>query len=108
MLIGVPKEVKTHEYRVGLVPGSVRELAHHGHEVVVESGGRRRNRLRRPGVSIGRRADPDARAAEVFAAAELIVKVKEPQPQEVALLHRGPDPVHLSAPRRGQGADRRA
>ena len=38
MLIGVPKEVKTHEYRVGLVPGSVRELVHHGHQVVVESG----------------------------------------------------------------------
>ena len=38
MLIGVPKEMKTHEYRVGLVPGSVRELVHHGHKVVVESG----------------------------------------------------------------------
>ena len=38
MLIGVPKEVKTHEYRVGLVPGSVRELVHHGHKVVVETG----------------------------------------------------------------------
>ena len=38
MLIGVPKEVKTHEYRVGLVPGSVRELTHHNHRVVVESG----------------------------------------------------------------------
>ena len=38
MLIGVPKEVKTHEYRVGLTPGSVRELVHHGHEVIVETG----------------------------------------------------------------------
>jgi len=38
MLIGVPKEIKTHEYRVGLVPGSVRELLHHGHQVVVEKG----------------------------------------------------------------------
>ena len=38
MLIGVPKEIKTHEYRVGLVPGSVRELVHHGHQVVVETG----------------------------------------------------------------------
>ncbi len=38
MRIGVPKEVKTHEYRVGLVPGSVRELVHHGHEVLVETG----------------------------------------------------------------------
>src|SRR5665213_1448190 len=38
MLVGVPKEIKTEEYRVGLVPGSVRELAHHGHGVIVESG----------------------------------------------------------------------
>jgi alanine dehydrogenase len=85
MLIGVPKEVKTHEYRVGLVPGSVRELVHHGHKVVVESGA---------GAGIG--FDDDAyqragaeilmRAADVFAAAELIVKVKEPQPEEIGAL----------------------
>jgi alanine dehydrogenase len=85
MLIGVPKEVKTHEYRVGLVPGSVRELVHHGHKVVIETGA---------GAGIG--FDDDAyeragaeilsRAADVFAAAELIVKVKEPQPAEVQAL----------------------
>ncbi len=87
MLIGVPKEVKTHEYRVGLVPGSVRELVHHGHRWSVETGA---------GAAIGfdDRAYEAAGAAifgdaaEVFAAAELIVKVKEPQPQEVALLRR--------------------
>ena len=39
MLVGVPKEIKNHEYRVGMVPGSVRELIHHGHQVVVESNG---------------------------------------------------------------------
>src|SRR5579862_3960207 len=85
MLIGVPKEVKTHEYRVGLVPGSVRELAHHGHKVVVESGA---------GAGIGfddgayERAGAEilARASDVFAAAELIVKVKEPQPEEIRAL----------------------
>ena len=85
MLIGVPKEVKTHEYRVGLVPGSVRELVHHGHRVVVESGA---------GAGIGfddaayRRAGAEimTSAAEVFGAAEMIVKVKEPQPEEVRLL----------------------
>jgi alanine dehydrogenase len=85
MLIGVPKEVKTHEYRVGLVPGSVRELVHHGHKVVVESGA---------GAAIGfdDRAYEAAgagilsRAADVFAVAELIVKVKEPQPDEVRAL----------------------
>src|ERR1700681_1763186 len=87
MLIGVPKEVKTHEYRVGLVPGSVRELVHHGHKVVVESGA---------GAGIGfddpayRSAGAEilARAADVFDAAELIVKVKEPQPEEVQALRK--------------------
>src|SRR4051812_18202168 len=85
MLIGVPKEVKTHEYRVGLVPGSVRELVHHGHCVVVESGA---------GAGIGfddaayRRAGAEimTSAADLFGAAEMIVKVKEPQPDEVLLL----------------------
>jgi alanine dehydrogenase len=87
MLIGVPKETKTHEYRVGLVPGSVRELVHHGHEVVVESGAG-------GGIGFGDMAYEAAgarilpNAAEVFAAAELIVKVKEPQPPEVELLRR--------------------
>jgi alanine dehydrogenase len=88
MLIGVPKEVKTHEYRVGLVPGSVRELAHHGHEVIVEAGvGAGIGFDDREYRSAGARICADA--ADVFAAAELIVKVKEPQPQEVALLHSG-------------------
>jgi len=88
MLIGVPKEIKTHEYRVGLIPGSVRELVHHGHRVVVE---------RNAGAGIGfddaayekAGARILASAAEVFAAAEMIVKVKEPQPQEIALLRPG-------------------
>jgi alanine dehydrogenase len=81
MLIGVPKEIKTHEYRVGLVPGSVRELRHHGHEVIIET---------QAGAGIGF-GDEDyervgakiaADADEVFAKAEMIVKVKEPQPAE--------------------------
>src|SRR5437773_1514873 len=85
MLIGVPKEVKSHEYRVGLVPGSVRELVHHGHKVVVESGagggiGFDDQRYESAGAEIL------TRAADVFAAAELIVKVKEPQPEEVRAL----------------------
>jgi alanine dehydrogenase len=85
MLIGVPKEVKTHEYRVGLVPGSVRELVHHGHKVVVESGAG-------AGVGFDDRAYETAgagilaRAADVFAVSEMIVKVKEPQHEEVRAL----------------------
>ncbi|HUZ72294.1 MAG TPA: alanine dehydrogenase [Stellaceae bacterium] len=101
MLVGVPREIKTHEYRVGLVPGSVRELRHHGHEVVVEHGA---------GAGIG--FDDDAyraagarvveNAAAVFAAAELVVKVKEPQPAEIALLRPGQvlfTYLHLAADR---------
>ncbi|HJT05596.1 MAG TPA: alanine dehydrogenase [Stellaceae bacterium] len=102
MLIGVPKEVKPHEYRVGLVPGSVREVVHHGHQVLVESGA---------GAGIGfddqayeragARVAPDA--AAVFAAAEMIVKVKEPQPEEIARLRQGQvlfTYLHLAADRR--------
>jgi alanine dehydrogenase len=101
MLVGVPKEVKTHEYRVGLVPGSVRELVHHGHRVIVESGA---------GAGIGFDDDAYARAgamiassaAEVFAKGEMIVKVKEPQPPEVALLRHNQilfTYLHLAADR---------
>ncbi len=85
MLIGVPKEIKTHEFRVGLVPASVRELVTHGHEVIVETnaGG---------GIGLGDEAYRAAgarivpTAQEVFATSEMIVKVKEPQPQECRAL----------------------
>jgi len=88
MLIGVPKEIKTHEYRVGLVPGSVRELCHHGHDVLVETGA---------GAGIGyddtayvtAGARIAATAGEVFDSAEMIVKVKEPQPVECDMLRDG-------------------
>jgi alanine dehydrogenase len=88
MLVGVPKEIKTHEYRVGLVPGSVRELVLHGHKVLVESGagsgiGFADDAYRAAGAEIA----PDAKA--VFAAADMIVKVKEPQPAEIAALRKG-------------------
>ena len=88
MLIGVPKEIKVHEYRVGLTPESVRELAARGHRVMVEKSA---------GEGIGA-SDRDYRAAgavvaptpeEVFAAAELIVKVKEPLAAERARLRPG-------------------
>jgi alanine dehydrogenase len=102
MLIGVPKEVKTHEYRVGLVPGSVRELVHHGHRVLVERGagagiGFDDKAYERAGAQVAASAD------EVFAAAEMIVKVKEPQPGEIAKLRPGQllfTYLHLAADRR--------
>jgi alanine dehydrogenase len=101
MRIGVPKEVKTHEYRVGMLPGSVREAAHHGHQVVVETGagagiGFDDAAYRRAGAQIA--VSPD----EVFAAAEMIVKVKEPQPEEIARLRPGQvlfTYLHLAADR---------
>src|SRR5438552_14351907 len=101
MLIGVPKELKTHEYRVGLIPGAVRELVHRGHKVVVEAGagaGIGFDDAAYEAVGAAILADP----AEVFAIAELIVKVKEPQPQEVALLREGQilfTYLHLAADR---------
>jgi alanine dehydrogenase len=88
MLIGVPKEIKNHEYRVGMVPASVRELIHHGHQVLVETGagqgiGISDHDYAAVGASIVKSA------AEIFLKAELIVKVKEPQPEECRQLRSG-------------------
>jgi alanine dehydrogenase len=85
MKIGVPKEIKNHEYRVGLVPASVRELTHRGHEVHMQS-------TAGHGIGVddavyeaaGASILPDAES--VFEAAEMIVKVKEPQAAERAML----------------------
>lgn len=101
MLIGVPKEIKVHEYRVGLTPDSVREFTAHGHKVLVET---------HAGAGIGS-SDDDYRAAGasiaptasgIFAQADMIVKVKEPQAVERQMLrpdqilftylHLAPDP----------------
>lgn len=88
MKIGVPKEIKNHEYRVGLTPGSVREYIAHGHDVVVETN---------CGAGITA-SDDEYRAAgavvldsaeEVFATSDMIVKVKEPQPNEWVQLREG-------------------
>jgi alanine dehydrogenase len=88
MRIGVPREIKVQEYRVGLVPEGVRELTHAGHEVTVESGaGAGIGVSDRNYESVG--ASIAAGAAAVFERAELIVKVKEPQPNECAMLHAG-------------------
>jgi hypothetical protein len=88
MRIGVPTEIKTHEYRVGLTPAGARELVLHGHQVVVQRGaaagiGIADDAYRAAGAEIA----TDAEA--VFSDAELIVKVKEPQPAEIARLRTG-------------------
>jgi len=88
MLIGVPKEIKNHEYRIGLSPAAVREYVANGHDVIVERDG---------GLAIGF-TNEDYQAAgatiidtpeEIFAKADMIVKVKEPQPNECKQLREG-------------------
>jgi alanine dehydrogenase len=88
MRVGVPKEIKPHEYRVGLTPGSVREYVAAGHEVVVQAGAgagiaAEDETYRRAGAAIVGTAE------EVFASADMIVKVKEPQPSEWVQLREG-------------------
>src|ERR1043165_9276617 len=88
MRIGVPKEIKNNEYRVGMVPAGVRELTSAGHEVIVETGagngiGVDDAQYKAVGASIA------APAAEVFQKGELIVKVKDPQPNECEMLRAG-------------------
>lgn len=88
MRVGCPKEIKNHEYRVGLTPGSVREYVAHGHEVLIEKGagagiGADDNAYRNAGAKIAETA------AEVFERSDMVVKVKEPQPNEWAQLRDG-------------------
>ncbi|MGH2968545.1 MAG: alanine dehydrogenase [Solirubrobacteraceae bacterium] len=85
MLVGEPSELKTDEYRVALTPSGVRELVEHGHEVLVQAGAGEGSAISDADYTgQGARIVPDAAAA--FAEADMIVKVKEPQPSEVALL----------------------
>ena len=88
MLIGVPKEIKNHEYRVGMTPASVREMVHHGHRVMVQKGAGREIGLDDK-MYIKAGAEIIDTPEEIFAAAEMIVKVKEPQPNECRMLRPG-------------------
>src|SRR5215467_3623407 len=88
MLIGVPREIKDNEFRVGMTPAVVAELVHHGHSVLVETSaglgsGLTDDEYRDAGATTVSKAD------EVFARAEMIVKVKEPQADERKMLRRG-------------------
>jgi len=88
MRIGLPKEIKNHEYRVGLTPAGVRELTSHGHEVVVQTAAGAEIGLSDDAYRLAGASVVDT-AQEVFATAEMIVKVKEPQPEECAMLRAG-------------------
>ncbi|RKF22519.1 alanine dehydrogenase [Altericroceibacterium spongiae] len=105
MRIGCPREIKNHEYRVGLTPESAFELTTHGHEVLIEAGagegiGAADAQYRQAGAAI---ADS---AADIFAACDMMVKVKEPQPEErvqlregqilYTYLHLAPDPAQTA------------
>jgi alanine dehydrogenase len=106
VLVGVPSEIKTHEYRVGLTPASVREYVQRGHKVLVQSGagagiGAGDDLYRQAGADIAKAA------ADVFKSADMVVKVKEPQIEECAqlregqilftYLHLAPDPQQTAA-----------
>jgi alanine dehydrogenase len=99
MKVGVPTEIKRDEYRVALTPAGVRELREHGHEVLIESGAGEGSSIDDGAYAAqGARIVPDA--AGVFAEADLVLKVKEPQPEEVSMLR--PDQIlftylHLAA-----------
>ncbi|HYP56705.1 MAG TPA: alanine dehydrogenase, partial [Beijerinckia sp.] len=101
MLVGVPKEIKVHEYRVGLTPDAAREFVTAGHQVIVQTGagggiGATDEAYKAAGAAIVDTAE------EIFANAELVIKVKEPQPSEwkqlrekqilFTYLHLAPDP----------------
>ena len=81
MIIGIPREIKNHEYRVGMTPAGAKELVAHGHRVLVET-------LAGTGIGfddsdyLAAGAEIIESAEAVFAEAEMIIKVKEPQPQE--------------------------
>ncbi|WMW81162.1 alanine dehydrogenase [Undibacterium cyanobacteriorum] len=106
MIVGVPKEIKNHEYRVGMTPSSVRELTSRGHHVLVQkNAGGEIGLTDEQYVAVG--AELVDTAKEIFERADMIVKVKEPQPVECAMLrpgqilytylHLAPDPEQTAA-----------
>ena len=106
MLIGVPKEIKNHEYRIGLTPSGARELIANGHKVMVQNdGGKSIGLTNEMYVKAG--AEIVNTAEEIFARADMIIKVKEPQPVECKMLrpgqvlytylHLAPDPEQTKA-----------
>ncbi|HWA54696.1 MAG TPA: alanine dehydrogenase [Solirubrobacterales bacterium] len=88
MKVGIPSEVKPDEYRVAITPAGVREMVEHGHEVLIEAGAGEGSAITDDDFKAqGARLVPDA--ASVFGEAEMVVKVKEPQPPEVEMLRPG-------------------
>jgi alanine dehydrogenase len=88
MRVGIPAEIKPDEYRVAITPAGVREMVEHGHEVMIETGAGEGSAIADADfLAQGARISPDA--GEVFDEAEMVIKVKEPQPAEVEMLREG-------------------
>jgi len=88
MLVGVPREIKNHEYRVAITPAGVREFINHGHKVIVETGAGNGSAISDDAYKAAG-AEIVASAAEVWSRAEMILKVKEPIAQEYSLMRQG-------------------
>jgi len=88
MIVGIPEEIKADEYRVGMIPVGAEELKHGGHRVLVQRGAGLGSGLTDEDY-VDHGAEIVASAAEIYAQAELIVKVKEPQPEELAMIRPG-------------------
>ena len=107
MRVGIPTEIKNNEYRVAITPAGVAELVHRGHEVLIQAGAGEGSAIsdadfKRAGAQMINTAD------EVWAEADLLLKVKEPIEAEYCAHAQGPDAVHLPAPGRLQAVHRRA
>ena len=107
MRVGIPTEIKNNEFRVAITPAGVAELVHRGHEVLIQAGAGEGSAIsdadfKRAGAQMINSVD------EVWAEADLLLKVKEPIEPEYTPPARGPDAVHLSAPGRLQAVHRRA
>ena len=105
MIVGVPKEIKSDEYRVAMIPVGVEELTRAGHKVLIQSRGRGRERHHRRDRTPPTAPRSSAPSREVWQRADLIVKVKEPLPDEWPLHAARADGLHLLPLRRRRGAD---
>ena len=107
MKVGIPTEIKLDEYRVAITPAGVREMVEHGHEVLIQAGAGEGSAIADDDFAgQGARIVPDAEA--VFGEAEMVLKVKEPQPAEIEMLQPRPASLHLPASGARPGAGPRA
>ena len=107
MIIGVPKEIKNNENRVGMTPGGAKGYLKRGHKVIVEAhAGEGSGFMDDEYKAVGCEVYPDVK--KLFQDADMIIKVKEPLPSEYGLVQRRPDPVYLPASGSRAGSDRSA